>query len=428
MKPLHAGDTLVDASALFAGQEVAHYRIIGLLGSGGMGVVYAAHDPKLDRKVALKLLRQGVEHESDWPEGLAARRLVQEAQAMAKVSHPHVVTVYDVGTGGGRIFVVMELVEGLSSARLLLASPRSWREVLEVFLQAGRGLAFAHARGIVHRDFKPDNVLVGVDGRARVADFGLARAVQGPDGSGLALASSAQPSSSTSSSRPLPRTGLAGTPAYIAPELFVGASADARSDQYSFCVSLFEGLYGQRPFQGDRLDSLASGQGGKPSTPPRGSAVPRLVRAALLRGLSVDPAARYPSMDALLSGLDHARSLSRAIRWGAGLMCVMALGLGVVLGLHGFRKPSPAALAASPPPASTVITVLDLPVPASTVPAATVAYRTEVSVRDTTPTPSARGAVVSPGGIRGPGHGRSATCGTQPMRCSTPPSKRTRTF
>src|SRR4051794_27278126 len=159
------------------GTAIGRFVVLGLLGKGGMGEVYAAHDPELDRKVAIKLLRPGMQSES--PEG--RMRLLREAQAIARVSHPNVVVVYDVGTFGNRVFIAMELVEGNTLRYWMHARTRSWPEVLEVFAAAGRGLAAAHERGLVHRDFKPDNVMIGADGQVRVMDFGLVQlGVNGP--------------------------------------------------------------------------------------------------------------------------------------------------------------------------------------------------------------------------------------------------------
>src|SRR3954453_18295126 len=162
------------------GSAVGRYVVLERIGSGGMGVVYAAYDPELDRKVALKLLRP----DRAGAVGEAALRLQREAQAIARLSDPHVVAVYDAGTLGEQVFVAMEFVEGRTLREWLKAEPRSWSEILKAFLAAGRGLAAAHDAGLVHRDFKPDNVLLGGDGRVKVADFGLARPVgeADPDG------------------------------------------------------------------------------------------------------------------------------------------------------------------------------------------------------------------------------------------------------
>ena len=287
----HAGSEV----RLPLGTVVGRFVVLDLLGTGGMGVVYAAYDPELDRKVALKLLRT-----AGGDEVAAARaRLIREAQAMARLSHPNVATVYDVGAHGDQVFIAMELVDGAALSDWLRAAPRAAREVLRVFVQAGRGLAAAHAVGLVHRDFKPHNVLIGTDGRVRVTDFGLA--LWGDPGAQLAtrpaLASSSEPLRTVTGQ-------LVGTPAYMAPEQLEGRRADARSDQFSFCASLWEGLFGRRPFAGeDPAALLSSIQAGRPSPAGRERGVAAHVQRALVRGLAADPAARHPSFEALLAQL-----------------------------------------------------------------------------------------------------------------------------
>ncbi len=204
------------------------YILDRILGRGGMGVVYAARDPKLGRDVAIKVLRTELARDPE-----LARRVTHEARVMAKISHPNVLGVFDVGTVGDQVYISMELVAGASLRGWLDARPRSIAEIVEAFVAAGRGLVAAHAAGVVHRDFKPDNVLVGADGRIRVTDFGLAQEL-GDDGP------------------------LGGTPAYMAPEQFAGGTVDGRTDQFSFCVTLYEALYGQRPFAGTTYDEVAA--------------------------------------------------------------------------------------------------------------------------------------------------------------------------
>ncbi|MFP2912024.1 protein kinase domain-containing protein, partial [Pyxidicoccus sp. 3LFB2] len=239
------------------GATLGRYVVLERIGAGAMGVVYAAYDPQLDRQVALKVLR---------PEGRQVEelrlRLVLEAQALARLSHANVVAVFDVGAHGDCVFLAMELVDGVTLAEWL-KQPRPWQEVLRVFGEAGRGLAAAHAAGLVHRDFKPANVLVGLDGRPRVTDFGMARPLNREQGAAarvapdVAAVSTGSPTASPLAT-PLTRTGvLLGTPAYMAPELLGGRRADARSDQFSFCVALHEALYGVRPFEGDSLEAMA---------------------------------------------------------------------------------------------------------------------------------------------------------------------------
>jgi serine/threonine protein kinase len=300
------------------GDEVGRYVILERVGAGGMGVVYAAWDPKLDRKIALKLLHGEQAREQ-------GQRLEREAQAMARLTHPNVIAVHDVGEVAGRVFVAMEFVEGETLGRWARldrttdGEPRSWQEVLEVMLAAGRGLSAAHVEGLIHRDFKPDNVMIGVDGRVRVMDFGLVRAAgsDSTDGDPVPAAGSratmirtaaledlALSSASVLESQLTLAGALLGTPAYMAPEQLRGDDADARADQFSYCVALWQCLYGVRPFTGDSpLAVLFAIAQGKFSEPPPGRAVPSWIRRALERGLASDPAARWPDMRALLAAL-----------------------------------------------------------------------------------------------------------------------------
>ena len=274
----------VDGARVMLGRFVVRERI----GSGGMGVVYRAHDPELDRDVALKVVRG--EH------GEAGRqRLLREARALARLGHPNIVTVHDVGTVGEEVFVAMELCRGPTVEVWLAQARRSVREAVDVYLAAGRGLAFAHRHGFVHRDFKPSNVILDGERGVRVLDFGLARALEVAEtGAGVAPATA------------VATTALAGTPAYMAPEIIAGGVADARSDQFSFCVALYEALNGERPFHGDTSEALfAQVQAGAVSPAPAGVSVPAWLRAVLLRGLATEPGRRYQSMDALEIGRAH---------------------------------------------------------------------------------------------------------------------------
>jgi serine/threonine protein kinase len=260
------------------------------LGAGGMGVVYLAWDPELARNIAIKMLTASV----------SEARLVREARALARLAHPNVVTVYDVGTFGGRTFVAMELLDGITVKAWLQAQPRSWREALEVFLLAGRGLAAAHTAGLIHRDFKPENVIITRDGRVRVLDFGLANAPSTKD------ISSDREFPAQMDNVELTASGtLMGTPAYMSPEQLRMQETDARTDQFSFCVSLWEALYGVRPFGGRTLQELArSMTAAVLPKAPRDSPVPAWLRRIVARGLSVDRDARYPTMDALLAAVN----------------------------------------------------------------------------------------------------------------------------
>jgi eukaryotic-like serine/threonine-protein kinase len=317
------------AEPLGTGASVGRYIIIRIVGRGGMADVYLAHDPELSRRVALKLLH-GQGHE------IAARgdgpaRLLREARAIARLSHPNVVVVHDAGTVGERVFIAMEHVEGETLAAWVAARPRTWREIRDVFVQAARGLEAAHAAGLVHRDFKPQNAMVGRDGKVRVMDFGLvsdlSTEVRGAGGS------SAPPdlvlTGTVHDRRTVVRTrtgALIGTPGYMAPEQFLGEPADERTDQFSFCVALYEALYGERPFRGDSLDVLRKAvTEGSIAAPSKRAGVPAWVRRVVLRGLSVRRADRFLSMTDLLRALDRdpARRWTRAVAVAAaGLLLV----------------------------------------------------------------------------------------------------------
>ena len=301
---------------LEAGESVGRYLVLARLGAGGMGVVYAAYDPELDRKVALKLLRWRHGDEAD-----GRSRLLREAQAMARLQHPNVVAVFDVGSLDGHVWVAMEFVDGAGLSTW--AAGRPWRDVLEAMCSAGRGLAAAHAAGLVHRDVKPDNIMVDADGRVRLMDFGLARSGAF---AGVPAASDAPLTVSAAAlDHGLTLAGaLLGTPAYMAPEQFSGLPADARSDQFGWCVACWEVLHGARPFAGDTLPALQLAvTTGELRPPPAGSAVPPWVRRVLTRGLSTDPAERFATMDDLLAEL--ARGQARPRRWLRGLALLAAL-------------------------------------------------------------------------------------------------------
>jgi serine/threonine protein kinase len=266
--------------------KIDRFVLIDNVGEGGMGVVFAAFDPQLDRKVAIKLLRRG--HDD--------ARVVREAQAMAKLSHPNVAQVYEVGTHEGRTFIAMEFVRGTTLRRWCAEQTRGWREIVTRYVEAGRGLAAAHAAGLVHRDFKPDNAVVG-DDRVRVVDFGLARADATSE---VTLLTTTDAS---------PTTSVAGTPRYMAPEQRAGGDADAKSDQYSFCVSLWEALHDALPFDGAK------------------TAAPTWIRAALTRGLSMASGERFASMNALIEALldDPSRKRARRLAFGGATLVAAAI-------------------------------------------------------------------------------------------------------
>lgn len=293
------------------GESVGPYLVIDRVGTGASGCVYAAYDNRLGRKVALKIL-----HERGGPSAQAERgRVLSEAQALARVSHPNVVTVHEAGEADGRHYIAMEFVEGTTLDVWLAASPRTLQDKIAVLLAAGAGLSAAHGSGLIHRDFKPTNVMIDADGRVRVMDFGLARA-RHPEAS-----------SDTSESRSDPddalRTrgeGIAGTPAYMAPEQHLGLAPDPRSDQFSYCVAAYEALVGVRPFQGKSLPELVTAivEGDLPE-PPRGTC-PGAIWRVLRRGLSPTPELRWPSMAALLEHLAPSTwSRNRPRIWMLGL-------------------------------------------------------------------------------------------------------------
>lgn len=277
--------------------RIGRFVILRLLGQGGMGAVYSAYDDQLDRKVAVKIL-----HHSEFAPIDRRARVLREAQAMARVSHPNVVQVYEVGEAEGQVFIAMEFIEGSALSAWQSERSRSWEDVLRVYRAAGQGLLGAHRVGLVHRDFKPDNVLVDKEGRPRVADFGLAH------GEGSSEPSPSQEPSSPGRllSRPLTMAGaIVGTPAYMSPEQCRGERGDARSDQFSFCAALYEALYKTLPFEGEDLAELSGNiLLGKLRPIPAGTQFPAVIEQALRRGLSVDPAQRFPSMAELLSVLD----------------------------------------------------------------------------------------------------------------------------
>ena len=313
------GAGAVDPSAGQGIVTVGRYQLGSRLGAGGMGVVFEAHDPELHRRVAIKLLHPGATEDAE----VTRARLLREARAMAQLSHPNVVAVHDVGRVGDQIFLAMELVDGTTLSQWLKGGTRSHKEILETFVQAGRGLQAAHEVGMVHRDFKPDNVLIGVDGRARVTDFGLAQPAAWTDGDAPAGSTSGE-ALKMSVAITTAHGAIVGTPAYMAPEQWQGRAADARSDQFSFCVALYEALFDERPFFGRTWMELSGNVlSGKTKPPPRGT--PGWLRAALLRGLSIDPTARHPAMAPLLGALTRDRG--RAVRIGA---IAGAMGLGAL--------------------------------------------------------------------------------------------------
>lgn len=347
---------------------IGRYEVIDRLGAGGMGIVYSARDPDLDRTVAVKVLRSRL-----IPDSQGRSRLVREAQALAKLSHPNVVHVYEVGRDSGQVFIAMEFVKGRTLSKWVRDEEPPVAEVLAKFIAAGRGLLAAHTAGVIHRDFKPENVLVGDDGRVRVMDFGLAR----PSMDGDTLTEMRAPVGDLSpgmTPESMTKTGMVmGTPAYMDPQQLLGTTADARSDQYSFCVSLYESLVGRRPFKGSTVTELfAAMRDGKPESVefPVGK-VPRPVQPLLRRGLAYDRDQRFPSFEELLGELEAATAVrkNRWTRWLMPAAGVLALaGAGVAMQ----QKPAPerSAATASPDapadPWSAIVDATDLPSPVPT--------------------------------------------------------------
>ncbi len=323
------------------GATVARYVVLDKIGSGGMGVVFSAYDPELDRKIALKVLRTDTGHRR---EDMQAR-LLREARAMALISHPNVIIVHDVGTVGDHLFVAMELVTGGTLSRILAGVHRSPKEILDLFGRAGDGLAAAHRAGLVHRDFKPENVLVGEDGRVRVTDFGLVRRVdvRQPE---LQPATEGSPASPETAAATHAGARL-GTPAYMAPEQHAGGIVDARSDQFAFCVALYEALYRQRPFTGTTVTELAAAVSlGKMRAPPVDSKVPRWIEPVLRRGLSTRPEDRFASMSELLATLRRMPS-RRGRRAAAAVGAVVLASFLAVGGAARTKLPPPCGQAAA---------------------------------------------------------------------------------
>jgi tetratricopeptide (TPR) repeat protein len=344
--------------------KISRFVLIERIARGGMGEVYAAYDGQLDRKVAIKLLRPDVRTSSS----NARERLLREAQSLARVSHPNVVQVYEAGEAGDQVYVAMELLRGTPLHTWLEQyagdRDRHWRVILETFIAAGRGLAAVHAADLLHRDFKPANVLVGADGRVCVVDFGLARAARDAHSSESVLASGSGALPETRNdtkpdtkpdTRPdgnidapiahdgqppgrLTQSGmLVGTPAYMAPEQISGDEVDHRSDQFSFCVALYEALYGTRPFPGEDFstlrDSLTTGE---ILAPPAHTRVPGWIWRVLARGLARNPAERHPSMTELIAALERVATRKRR-RWMAAAALLgagMLAGGGAVVGTH----------------------------------------------------------------------------------------------
>lgn len=310
------------------GSRVGHYIVLDQLGLGGMGVVYGAYDPKLDRKVALKVLRSEGHDETA---AVARLRLVSEGRALARVSHPNVVAVYDVGTVEEEVYVAMELVEGTTLGQWRKAHARAWTEVTKMFVEIASGLVAVHDASLVHRDVKPDNILIDRDDRPKVTDFGLARPEQDAPESLRRQEQQFVEADLAVERLQLTQTGARlGTPAYMACEQLNGGDASPLSDQFAFCVTLWETLYGQRPFLGGSWVSLVmavtEGQIREPPTPPSGRPVPAWLRRVLERGLSPKPRDRWPNMRELANALRAGDPQRVRRRWWMGVATLAVAG------------------------------------------------------------------------------------------------------
>ena len=359
------------------GEAGGRYRIEGILGAGGTGIVYRAYDTRLERHVALKVLRKSA--------ALVGREdpLLSEARVMARLTHPNVVRVFDSGLSDGRVFVAMELVSGGTLRSWLATERRSFSMVLDAFAQAAKGLGAAHRAGIVHRDFKPENLLVS-HGRVLLTDFGLARATE-------------KPPSSAAREKSLPAfsivaTTIAGTPAYMAPEHLRGESLDRRADIFSFCVALWEALYGKKPFASSGNEGVLRAIANGPKA-PEGVALPEHLVRALRKGLSYDRADRHASIEAVMAEClaTPAETRARLVRLGVVLGC-----LGLVLGArrwtapardHRIRAPGAAAAIEASARRATTSSRLRADVPANANAARTPAPGARISARPTLASP-----------------------------------------
>jgi serine/threonine-protein kinase len=303
------------STMLVPGDELGRYRIERVLGAGGMGVVYGAFDRELERRVAIKVVRPRT------PDEAAHRRLLREARMMAKLENPGVIRVYDVTSVDDRVLVVMELVDGMTLRAF--QAERSLEEVLDAYCIAGRALAAAHKRGLVHRDFKPDNVLVSADGEVKVTDFGLAT-VRGDDADAGGVAM--------------------GTLPYMPPEQHRGEPVDARADQFSFAAALHEAVYGVRPFGGADSEALLA-EIAEAHYQTRRTDVPAWVAPVLSRALAFEPRERYASMPELLAALEAPRSERRFSPW---LAVALAAGALAVVGLRAVDSDRPSERAVAP--------------------------------------------------------------------------------
>ena len=326
-------------SVLDRGDVIDRYVVLTLLGQGAMGVVYAAYDPELDRKVALKLLSP----QAEGGLGSAGRTLLlREAQALARLAHPNVVAIHDVGTHGEQVWIAMEFVAGQTLDAWASERPRRWPDVLKILTDVSHGVAAAHAVGLVHRDLKPDNVMVDSTGRVRVMDFGLAhgRAAEVPETCATLESDAFRRPEASALSLVLTQSGAVnGTPAYMAPEQWSGDEASVATDQFGWSVMAWELLFGERPFAGTTMSELgAAVVAGRRRPPPRGRAAPGWLRRMIERGLAGDPSRRWPSMAALIAALERGQTRARR-RMVTALLVGTAMAGAVLGGVRQWNAP-----------------------------------------------------------------------------------------
>jgi len=323
----------VSARAIGRGSQIGRFVVMDALGRGGMGLVVAAYDPDLDRRVAVKLLLPAHASGTATDPGEARDRLLREARAMARLSHPNVLAVHEVGTVDDQIFIATEFAAGGTLQSWVTDAKRSWRDVLDRYVEAGRGLEAAHEAGLVHRDFKPENVLLHKDGRVCVADFGLAGLRQSsPERHAEPASRDSAPASARLEQTISAEGAIFGTPLYMSPEQHRGERVGPLSDQFSFAVALWEGLFGQRPFAGTTYRELAaSASSGTIVEPSDVHDVPERIVQILRRALRVDAAQRWPSMTEMLAALEHdpAQTAKPRRAWIVAIgavACVLAVG------------------------------------------------------------------------------------------------------
>ncbi len=281
--------TDADEVDIEAGTQIGRFVVLSRLGAGGMGQVFEAYDRELDRRVAVKVLHERRSASAD-----AQTRLLREAQALARLSHPHVVSVYDVGRHEGQVYIAMEFIQGQTLGDWLEGAERPWTDILRVFVDVASGLQAIHELGFVHRDVKPENVLIDAEGRPRIIDFGLARAIA--DAEEIAEGEGIGGLFDT----PLTQTGaMVGTPRYMSPEQYQRQPVTPASDQFSFCVALYESLYGMAPFLGKTFTARAAAVLEEDIQEPSDLGLPGEILEVVKRGLRRDPPTRWASMEEL---------------------------------------------------------------------------------------------------------------------------------